>query len=280
MKCRTCYAESRFQFSETLLSKYVCDYFYCAECGFLQSEEPYWLDEAYQSAIAAADTGLVLRNISLSKKLASLLYFMFDREGRYLDFAGGYGLLTRLMRDIGFDYYWLDPYCQNLLARGFEISETTSPFAAITAFEVLEHVPRPMDFLEQALARASTRTIIFSTELFQGEPPGRDWWYYTFATGQHIAFYQRRTLDFMAAKLGLHCYSHGSLHMFSDKKMSPAIYRFMTYTRVSEALSAFPRRALTSKTVSDHVNIMNGRLGPAQADPKNQLHVGFSGHPD
>ncbi len=38
----------------------------------------------------------------------------------FLDYAGGYGVFTRLMRDIGFDFYWHDPYTQNLFANGFE----------------------------------------------------------------------------------------------------------------------------------------------------------------
>jgi len=270
MKCKICCAESQFQFSETVLSKYSCRYFYCAGCGFLQSEEPYWLDEAYQSAIAAADTGLVLRNISLSKKLAPLLYFMFGREGRYLDFAGGYGMFTRLMRDIGFDYYWTDLYCQNLMARGFEISSEKLPFTAVTAFEVLEHVPDPMEFLAQTLDQASTRTIILSTECFEGAPPNKDWWYYMFGTGQHVSFCQRRTLRFIGAKLGLNFYTHGSLHMFTDKKISPAIFRFLTHATASKPLSIIPQLALSSKTVPDHVSIMNGRRRSTGGAPSSQ----------
>jgi hypothetical protein len=91
------------------------------------------------------------------------------------------------------------------------------------------------------------------------------------STGQHISFYQRRTLDFIGAKLGLNFYSHGSLHMFTDKKISPAIYRFLTYTRVSRLLSIIPQLALTSKTVSDHVSIMNGRLHSTEGAPSSQV---------
>ena len=103
MKCKICDTECRQQFFRTILNKYQIAYFYCGACGFLQTEEPYWLEEAYESAIANADTGLVQRNIYLSRMLSTLLFFEFDRQGKYLDFAGGYGMLTRLMRDAGFD---------------------------------------------------------------------------------------------------------------------------------------------------------------------------------
>ena len=94
------------------------------------------VEEAYSNAIADADTGLVARNISISKRLACILFAFNDKQAKYLDIGGGYGLLTRLMRDIGFDFYWSDPYCENILAKGFE-SSNNNPISAITAFEVL-----------------------------------------------------------------------------------------------------------------------------------------------
>jgi len=121
-----------------------------------------------------------------------------DVDGnRYLDFAGGYGVLTRLMRDRGFDFYWQDPYCKNVFARGFEWEnikgETSS--GGVTAFEVLEHVPDPLGFVRSALEQARTSNLIFSTLLYEGEPPAPEkWWYYALETGQHISFFRRDTL--------------------------------------------------------------------------------------
>ncbi|MBK7438832.1 MAG: hypothetical protein IPK94_03535 [Saprospiraceae bacterium] len=48
------------------------------------------------------------------------------------------------MRDYGFDYYWSDNYCQNLLARGFEAKQNEY-FDAITAFELFEHILNPLE---------------------------------------------------------------------------------------------------------------------------------------
>lgn len=250
--CPVCAQGMRAWFRETVLRKYPVQYFYCNGCGLLRTEEPYWLDEAYGSAIAAADTGLLQRNLSIAKVLSVLLFFLFDRRARYLDIAGGYGVLTRLMRDAGFDFYWWDKYCPNLFARGFEAEATQPPFTAVTAFEVLEHVPDPLAFVQEALSAAQTRTLIFSTVLFQRTPPKpRDWWYYAFSTGQHIAFYQARTLRVMAQRLGLRAYTAGSFHVFTDRAMNPAVYRLLA-SRLAFALYPVIAPWQSSFTMSDH----------------------------
>ncbi|MEJ2105601.1 MAG: hypothetical protein P8X47_13660, partial [Ignavibacteriaceae bacterium] len=62
MNCRVCNSKSKEVFSAKVLNKYNVKYYHCLSCGFLQTEEPYWLDEAYKSAIGIADTGIQKRN--------------------------------------------------------------------------------------------------------------------------------------------------------------------------------------------------------------------------
>jgi hypothetical protein len=257
--CSICSTDTEHRFTHTVLGKYEVSYFYCNNCGFLQTEEPYWLDEAYGNAIANADTGLVFRNTDNSKKLANVLFFFFEKDGKYLDIAGGYGMLTRLMRDIGFDFYWSDPFCENILSKGFELSTTDPPFEAITAFEVLEHIYDPLKFIQESLEHSQTSTIIFSTELFADRPPAlSEWYYYQPETGQHISFYQIKTLKFIANKLSLNLHSYGDFHILTNKKVSPHSIRTLLTTSLSKVARMYVNSAMSSqsKTMPDHYKML------------------------
>ncbi len=250
--CPVCAGEWRPAFTATVLNRHSVQYVWCPACGMVQTEPPYWLDEAYRETIPAADTGLVTRNIELSAKLAGILYFCFDRKGSYVDIAGGYGMLVRLMRDHGFDFYWQDPYCENVLARGFEEHEAAGAIVALTAFEVLEHVHDPVAFVAEALRQRRTDTLIFSTQVYAGDqPPGQDWWYYSFSTGQHVSFYQIRTLRAIAGKLGLKFYSANGIHVFTSRTLNRSVFGLVS-GGASCLVAPYVRRRLGPKTWDDH----------------------------
>src|SRR5574343_1414793 len=120
MRCKICNNNSEIVFKHKVLSKYDVSYFRCTNCGFIQTEEPYWLQEAYNNALNIDDTGLIKRNEVFRRKISVLLFFLFKRERSFIDYGGGYGIFTRMMRDLGFDYYWIDKYANNVCARGFE----------------------------------------------------------------------------------------------------------------------------------------------------------------
>jgi len=102
----------------TILNKYDVAYYICPNCGFIQTENPYWLEESYSKAIATADTGIMSRNL---QNAPDLLFFMrFINGANFLDFGGGHGILTRIMRDYGYNFYHYDKYAENLFANGFE----------------------------------------------------------------------------------------------------------------------------------------------------------------
>ncbi|MDH4153338.1 MAG: class I SAM-dependent methyltransferase [Nitrospira sp.] len=261
MACPICSGGMEFCFAATVLNKYQARYEVCENCGFLRAYEPHWLDEAYSRAIAAADSGLVMRNISIARQLAGVLYWLLGErgDGQYLDVAGGYGMLTRLMRDMGFDFYWTDKHCQNLLAPGFEYSRAKGACCAVTAVEVMEHLLAPLTFIEETLALSAAPIMLFTTELYEGPPPSPGaWWYYAFSTGQHIGFFQRRTLEALGRKVGLYYASANGLHVYSKVPVNRRLLQLVTGRWVSCVAPWWIRRRLGSKTMSDHYLRLEG----------------------
>lgn len=258
--CPVCRSEERPYLKERILSKYDVTYFLCENCGFLHTEKPYWLEEAYSDAIVATDTGIARRNLDASGKAAALFKWMFAGKGAYLDVAGGYGLFTRLMRDMGFDYYWSDPYASNLFARGFE-AETRSglPYQGATAFEALEHLEDPVGFIESVFHRTKCEAFLFSTELYTGDEPPPSWWYYSRHSGQHISFFHRKTLARIAKVLNVSLYSNGAFHLLSAQPVNRFVFSLLT-SRASAKLSPLIFGVLARpKIAHDHTILLDKR---------------------
>lgn len=250
-KCKVCQSKTKRYFETQILSKYLIAYFYCENCGFLQTDEPYWLDEAYNSSITVSDTGGLLRSLALAETCSVLIYFLFDKNARYLDYAGGYGIFTRRMRDIGFDFLWYDKYSTNLLARGTEYNEHLGKVEAVTSFESFEHFRDPLKEIEKMLS--FSRNIIFTTDLLPSPvPKPEEWYYYGLHHGQHISFYSHQTLEYIAHKYNLNFYSTGSLHFLTEKKLEPFLVKLLLKLK-RFGLFLFVKRNMTSRTVTDSI---------------------------
>ncbi|MEI8061181.1 MAG: class I SAM-dependent methyltransferase [Candidatus Berkelbacteria bacterium] len=253
MKCRICKSNCEEIFDAVILNKHRVKYYYCENCGFLFTENPHWLAEAYKESMNFSDTGVLQRNVLFSKYASVLLHFLFDNKAKFLDWAGGFGVFTRLMRDIGFDYYWSDPYTENILARNFEGSETDK-YELVTSFESFEHFVDPIYELEKILKVC--KNIFFSTETLPNPVPlTADWWYFGLCHGQHLSFYSPKTLKYLAHKYGLRYYSYGSLHLFTNKKINKIRFRLL-FKLTEFGLDHFVARRMKSKTISDMQSIV------------------------
>ena len=222
MKSKITGGSTTLLFTAKVLNQYDVKYYRCNDTGFIQTENPYWLPEAYSDAITKLDIGLPYRNIQLADRVSKILVKHFDKRKQFLDYAGGYGLFTRLMRDKGFDFYHSDEYCQNLFAAAFDLAELPvgTRLELITAFEVFEHLPDPLPKIREMMHYADS--LLFSTELQPENITGiNDWWYFAPETGQHIAFYTEKALSYIAQQLGYQFYTDGAfLHLFTKKTFS------------------------------------------------------------
>ncbi len=249
MQCKICQSKTDLAFSARVLGKYDVGYHRCTACGFMQTDDPYWLAESYASAINQNDLGPVNRAITGSKLIEGVILSSFDRNAKFIDYGAGYGVLVRLMRDRGFDFYWRDLYCENLFAKHF-VAAPDMRFELLTAFEVFEHLVDPVAEVEKMLGLADN--LLFSTLLVPARvKKAEDWWYFGPDHGQHIAFYTIPALQVLAKRFNLHLSSDGSgNHLLSKAPVSDRKFRFFAReTRLTQLTRWLLRRRMQKQSL-------------------------------
>lgn len=248
-QCPICRGARSEALRYTVLQRHQCTLLKCEDCGFLGAEEAPWLDEAYSDTIVDVDTGVLARARSLEPVLLCLAAGCCPPNSTFADIGAGYGVLVRAMRDRGLDFRWSDPMCENLLARGFELHGEQC--AALTAVEVLEHAIDPLAFLGDALDLTGAPMAIVSTELLPAPVPPPEWWYLLPTTGQHISFFEHRTLERMAERLDLQLTSRYNVHVFHRGQVG-RIWGTVALTRLNRLASAVVSRRFPSLTEADN----------------------------
>jgi hypothetical protein len=248
--CRCCGAEVRQLFSGSLIGHNV-GYFECLACGYVQTETPHWLNQAYAEAINDSDTGIMSRNQVNAKIVLATMLMLGKLDGTLVDYAGGYGILVRLLRDFGVNALWSDRYCQNLLAKGFEY--TTEKADLVTAFEAFEHFVNPVEELSRMMSIAPN--VLFSTQIISDPAPQQDnWWYYAKEHGQHIGFFRIRTLEKLARDQGKYLLSNGtSYHLITDRPVNLSVWKILI--RFNHFFTLMLQRRLVSKVWIDHIQM-------------------------
>ena len=231
--------------SGVVLGHIEVQYFRCSQCGLVRTEEPTWLDQAYSTPIASIDVGLLTRCIMLADVTEAVVRTLSPRS-RGLDWAGGYGVLTRLLRDRGLDFHHYDPYTRNVFAAGLE-GDPLEEWDLVTLYEVLEHLTDPIADL--APLCAGSPVLLFTTEILPKPAPGvNSWWYYALEAGQHVSFYTMGSLAALADRLGRELVSDGrSVHALCAKGALPRLTREVIQSRrLSRGLLPLLRKARPS----------------------------------
>jgi hypothetical protein len=206
--CRLCDGALLPRFEALVLGRHHVQYLECAACGSLQTEEPYWLAEAYDRNLSSLDTGAARRNLNNLPVCHFLARLLGVRSA--VDFGGGDGLLCRLLRDHGLDCRVQDKYSKPVYAQGFSVETPGSP-DMIMAFEVLEHLARPAEEL-RVLFEPGPAVLLLSTSLYEGQGP--DWWFVAPESGQHVFFPSRRAAQRLADAHGYRLLVGGGYLLF------------------------------------------------------------------
>jgi len=192
--CRLCGNIAQFSFKKRILSKYDVKYFYCQTCAALQTEEPYWLEEAYLPINEQLDTGQFIRCLHNAAFLDALTSQLNLSNEPLIDYGCGSGLTARILRDVGLNAYGYDTYSTPRLLMGFQ-TETIEGAAIINLCEVAEHFPNPKSSFEHIFS-CNPKVVVVQTGIFN--EPDVDWGYLAPEHGQHIFFYSEKTVSFLA----------------------------------------------------------------------------------
>lgn len=191
--CRLCGGKLEPKFQLQVLAQHNVSYLRCQSCHSLQTERPYWLEQAYRANnLSNLDTGAAqrnLHNLAACWSIAKLL----DLKNVF-DVGGGDGLLCRLLRDYQLNCFVHDKYASPTYAQGFDVPDFTQP-DMIVAFEVMEHYAEPRKELEELFAKRP-KAVLASTGVFSTQGP--DWWYLAPESGQHVFFYSKPALQLIA----------------------------------------------------------------------------------
>ncbi|MBY0430353.1 MAG: methyltransferase domain-containing protein, partial [Rhodospirillales bacterium] len=213
LPCRLCGGPTELRFHQIVLNRHRVGFHECLDCNSLQTEAPFWLDEAYADPRPLTDVGIVQRTLDLTMRLDPLLLrFEATNQQVCLDFGGNNGLFTRMMRDKGYNFFCYDRYVPNFYTPCHDA--TTTPVreaAVITAFEVLEHLSDPARDLDEIFG-FDPDVVIATTETYRGQDS--DWGYLSLDNGQHVFFYSLAALDRIATQRGYRLLSNGNLHIF------------------------------------------------------------------
>lgn len=221
MSCKLCGGHTLNKFNLTVLDRYLGEYFQCSNCHSLQILNPYWIDEAYSTGnLSTIDHGVMQRNID-----NFCIVYVFSKifsVRKVLDFGGGSGVLTRLLRDYGVNCFFYDLHVVNSLASLYKSNGIADADLRL-AFEVVEHFTNPVQDLA-VLFENNPRFVIVSTELYENQ--GSDWPYLVPQSGQHLFFYSKKAMELIAKKNGYRYLNVGGYSLFYNMVRNCRLIRF------------------------------------------------------
>lgn len=173
-------------------------YHLCDRCGFCFAPEfREWKTEDFEKFVYNADYGIVDPDYASARptKNADMLESTFGankRRIKHLDFGGGSGLLSKLLKEKGWNSTSYDP----LVDRNVN-PETLGTFDLITAFGVFEAAPNSVEMIQTLKKLCQPKGLILYSVTFSDGEIDRtkklDWWNAAPRNG-HVSLFSRKSI--------------------------------------------------------------------------------------
>ena len=184
-----------------------CDLIYAPEFSNWSHED--FAREIYNEKYSLIDPDYLIDRPKRNKILINNIFMNGKTEIKHLDYGGGNGSLSELLKSDGWDSTSFDPFSESENQK----INSDEKFNLITAFEVFEHVADPNELINDISRFASDNCLIFfSTGIHDNQITSEkrlDWWYVAPRNG-HITIYSHTSLQILANKHGLKFGSMGS----------------------------------------------------------------------
>jgi len=203
-------------------------YHRCLSCGFLFTPDfDSWSVAAFRAQIyndgyAAADPDYADGSRARGNAAIAANVLNLMRATRVLDYGGGDGTLATFLRAEQIDAVSWDPVADQASAMPPRCS-----FHLVTAFEVFEHTPTPIETAREALSMlVPGGCLLFSTLLLDQMPrQSTDHWYIAPRNG-HISLHSSSSLKKLFSRLGWSVRSfNANLHIAEPSPAAPVSAR-------------------------------------------------------
>jgi hypothetical protein len=197
-------------------------YYRCVSCEFIFTDFiDDWTNEELSRFIYNEDYILADPEYESVRPLRTAVDMAKILDGcqgaRILDYGSGSGIFARAMKERGFSAVEsYDPFSSPARPEG--------RFDLITAFEVVEHSPRPLETfadMRQLLAPGGALLVGQTLQPANIEELRGAWWYLAPRNG-HVSTYSDLTFSLIARKMGL-SYRPGGVFCFSSEPPAPTL---------------------------------------------------------
>lgn len=211
-ECKLCHSETELAFSKATPAGKSISYYQCKSCFSLQT---YFKGSSNKEKFEPSKVSKTLKSFFCLPQLLEILEV--KKEKFCLDIDSSSGLFTRLMRDMGFNFYACHDKTKEIFSQGFSDKKLEQNYHLLTLLNVVEFFKDP-DKEWKSVFDLDPEWVLISTPIYLNQ--GSDWKNLTLPQARDQLFYSADALAQVAQKYNRTAYSLGPFTMMSKQALN------------------------------------------------------------